>query len=164
MKNTDYIIVGDGYAAMFFAHRLIMEGKNFLMFSEGKKSASQISAGVINPVVLKKFTTFWKAQEQIHSLNKTLTEMEGYLGQNFLVNEPVHRIFHDENEKALWQIKSQTDELKPFLSNDFKIFSGVENPYGTGEVLQSARLDVAGFFSKMSDYLTENNHLTYMYH
>ncbi len=159
MKKTDYIIVGDGYAAMFFAHRLITAGKDFLLFSEGKKSASQISAGVINPVVLKKFTTFWKAQEQIDNLKTALTDMEAYLGKNFFVNEPVHRIFHDENEKALWQKKSQTVELKPFISNDFKTFNGVNNPFGTGEVLQSARLDVTNFFSKMFDYLSQKNHL-----
>ncbi|RZJ51329.1 MAG: FAD-binding oxidoreductase, partial [Chryseobacterium sp.] len=63
MQNVDYIIVGDGYAALFFAHQLTKNNKSFVIFSEGRKSASQISAGIVNPVVLKKFTTFWLAQE-----------------------------------------------------------------------------------------------------
>ena len=63
MKNVEYIIVGGGYAALFFAHQLIKNNKSFVLFSDGKKSASQVSAGIVNPMVLKKFTTFWLAQE-----------------------------------------------------------------------------------------------------
>nr|WP_238555528.1 hypothetical protein [Chryseobacterium sp. P1-3] len=72
------------------------------MYSEGKKSASQVSAGIINPIVLKKFTTFWKAQEQIDFLKETLDEIKLYTDKDFLINAPIHRIFHDENEQQLW--------------------------------------------------------------
>ena len=69
MKKVDYIVVGDGYAALFFAHQLLKENKSFIIFSEGKKSASQISAGMINPVVLKRFTSFWLATNYIFESN-----------------------------------------------------------------------------------------------
>mgnify|MGYP003615829603 CR=1 FL=1 len=61
MKKVDYIIVGDGYAALFFAHQLIKNNKSFYLFSEGKKGASFVSAGIINHAVLKRFITFWLA-------------------------------------------------------------------------------------------------------
>ena len=83
-KNVDYIIVGDGYAALFFAHQLIKNQKKFVLFSSGEKGASQVSAGIVNPLVLKKFTTFWLAEEQIKFLTKTLTEIETYTGENYL--------------------------------------------------------------------------------
>lgn len=102
MKNVEYIIVGDGYAGLFLAHQLIKNNKSFVIFSEGRKSASQVSAGIINPVVLKKFTTFWKAQEQIDFLKDSLNEIKSYTGENYLINAPIHRIFHDENEQNLW--------------------------------------------------------------
>ena len=78
MKNVDYIIVGDGYAAFFFAHQLIINKKSFVLFSADKKGASQVSAGIVNPLVLKKFTTFWLAAEQIDFLTKTISEIESY--------------------------------------------------------------------------------------
>ena len=87
MRDTEYIIVGDGYAALFFAHQLLKENKDFVIFSEGKKSASQISAGMINPVVLKRFTSFWLAKEQIDFLHKTLSEIQQYTGKNYLINK-----------------------------------------------------------------------------
>lgn len=159
MKSVDYIIVGDGYSALFFAHQLIKHRKRFVLFSESKKSASQVSAGIINPVVLKKFTTFWKAQEQIDFLRATLSEMEVYLKRNFLLDAPIHRIFHDGQERELWLKKSKNETLEPFLSQQFLKLSNIENPFKTGKVKQSARLDVRVFFDTMLQYLLDNHYL-----
>lgn len=159
MENVEYIVVGDGYAALFFAHQLIQNNRTFMLFSEGKKSASRVSAGIINPVVLKKFTTFWKAQEQIDFLKQTLSEIEQYTGSNYLIEENIHRIFHDEKEKELWLKKSVTPELKPFLSEEFTELSVLKNPFGTGRVKQSARLDVELFFTDFYKYLSDNGFL-----
>lgn len=150
MKNVDYIIVGDGYAALFFAHQLIKNNKSFYLFSEGKKGASIVSAGIINPAVLKRFTTFWLAQEQIDSLKKTLSEIETYTQKNYLIDKPILRVFHDEKEKELWLKKSQDVH---FLSNDFLELNSVKNPFSCGKVNQSARLDVRNFFHDLFNYL-----------
>ncbi|MEE6130063.1 FAD-dependent oxidoreductase [Chryseobacterium arthrosphaerae] len=159
MKNVEYIIVGDGYAGLFLAHQLIKNNKSFVIFSEGRKSASQVSAGIINPVVLKKFTTFWKAQEQIDFLKDSLNEIKSYTGENYLINAPIHRIFHDENEQNLWLKKSANEELSHFLDQNFDRLNGVKNDFLTGKVNQSARLDVNGFFAGLFDYFEKNDHL-----
>ncbi|UEQ76033.1 NAD(P)/FAD-dependent oxidoreductase [Chryseobacterium arthrosphaerae] len=159
MKNVEYIIVGDGYAGLFLAHQLIKNNKSFVIFSEGRKSASQVSAGIINPVVLKKFTTFWKAQEQIDFLKDSLNEIKSYTGENYLINAPIHRIFHDENEQNLWLKKSANEELSHFLDQNFNRLNGVKNDFLTGKVNKSARLDVNGFFTGLFNYFEKNDHL-----
>ncbi|WP_390451474.1 NAD(P)/FAD-dependent oxidoreductase [Chryseobacterium sp. Alg-005] len=159
MRNVDYIIVGDGYAALFFAHQLIKRHQSFVVFSEGRKSASQVSAGIINPVVLKKFTTFWKAQEQIDFLKNTLSEIESYTGKNYLINAPIHRIFHDENEQNLWLKKSDNEDLLAFLNKEFRHLDIVKNDFNTGKVDQSARLDVSGFFNDLFNYFESQSAL-----
>lgn len=151
-RKVDYIIVGDGYAALFFAHQLIKHGKTFVLFSSEHKGASQVSAGVVNPVVLKKFTTFWLAAEQIDFLHFTMDEIKNYTGENYLIDQSIHRIFHDVNEKELWLSKTDTDELRPFLSSKFEKVGMINNPFGTGEVVQSSRINVAGFFDGFFDY------------
>lgn len=159
MRKVDYIIVGDGYSGVFLAHQLIKNNKSFVMFSEGKKSASQVSAGIINPVVLKKFTTFWKAQEQIDFLKDSLKEIEEYTGKNYLIDAPIHRIFHDENEQKLWLKKSENSELVNFLDGNFDHIEGVKNDFNTGKVNQSARLDVSGFFTGLFSFLENGSQL-----
>ncbi|WP_185290848.1 FAD-binding oxidoreductase [Chryseobacterium lactis] len=159
MKNVDYIIVGDGYTGLFLAHQLIKNNKSFVIFSEGRKSASQVSAGIINPVVLKKFTTFWKAQEQIDFLKESLEEIKSYTGENYLINAPIHRIFHDENEQNLWLKKSTNEDLVQFLDQKFDRLNVVKNDFLTGKVNQSARLNVSGFFAGLFGFFEKNGHL-----
>lgn len=159
MRKTEYIIVGDGYAALFFAHQLLKNNKEFLIFSEGKKSASQISAGMINPVVLKRFTSFWLAKEQIDFLNQTLSEIKQYTGRNYLIKRPIQRIFHNEEEKELWKKKMKEESLKDFLHPVFEDLHIVQNPYGSGRVNHSARLDVSNFFEDILRYLHKNEYL-----
>ncbi len=153
--NIDYIIIGGGYAGLFFAHQLIKNNKTFILFTERDASASEVSAGMINPAVLKKFTTFWLAQEQIDFLHHTLLEVKSYTQKDYFINQHVHRIFHDKQERALWLNKANNDNLKPFLSTDTKSFKTVVNPFGVGEVLQSGRLDVKSFFNDIFAYLEE---------
>lgn len=159
MKDIEYLIVGDGYGAIFFAHQLLKNKKTFLLFSEGKKSASHISAGVVNPVVLKKFTTFDRAMEQIDSLHETLKEMEMYTGVNYFVDEPISRIFHDQNERELWEKKAQDPLLAPFLSSELGKLEGLLNPFGVGKVKHSGRIDVEAFFSDLKAMLKKNKAL-----
>lgn len=157
MENVDYIIVGDGYAGLFFAHQLVKNNKSFIIFSEGKKSASQVSAGIINPVVLKKFTTFWKAQEQIDFLKKSLEEIKSYTGKNYLIEAPIHRIFHNDQEQKLWMNKSENPELENFLDKNFDHLDVVKNDFNSGKVTQSARLDVNGFFNGLFGFFEKKS-------
>lgn len=82
MEKLDYIIVGDGYAAMFFAHQLLKSGKTFKLFSEGNRAASHISAGVCNPVVLKRYNKIWNDEAQMDYLPVIFDEIEEYLHKN----------------------------------------------------------------------------------
>lgn len=161
MKNVDYIIVGDGFAAYFFAHQLLKNDKTFILFSSNKAGASKVSAGIVNPLVLKKFTTFWLAAEQIEFLKNTLAEIEMYTGSNYLISENIHRIFHDNSEGELWISKTETPELKPFLNTEFKKLKHIQNPFATGKVNHSARVDVANFFQDFAKILDGKNALIF---
>lgn len=157
MKNIDYIIVGGGYAGLFFAHQLIKNKKSFVLFTDENKGASQVSAGIVNPVVLKRFTTFWLANEQIDFLEKTLDEIQVYTGRNYGIKQPVQRIFHDEGEQKLWRKKAENETLQPFLNTHFDYAEGVNNPFKTGIVNHSLRLAVSDFFEDFFGYLSKEN-------
>lgn len=159
MEQVDYIIVGAGYAGIFFAHQLIKEKKSFKIFYDGHISASQISAGVCNPVILKRFNTFWKSQEQIEYLKAIFKEIETYTSKNYLVDENVVRIFHNDSEKVQWIKNSQKEDLKSYLNPDFIKLDSVENPFEVGKVNQSCRINVSSFFTDILNYLEDNNYL-----
>lgn len=159
MKNIEYIIVGDGFAGLFFAHQLIKNNIPFVLFSKGEKSASQVSAGMVNPVVLKKFNTFDNSKNQIDTLKNTLSEIEKYTKKNTLIEDPIHRVFHDEREKETWLKKSENENLKPFLNPNFTTIEEINNPFGCGIVNQSFRVNVPLFFESFFNYLENNSFL-----
>lgn len=159
MVQVDYIIVGGGFAGLFFAHQLLKNNKSFVLFSNNRTSASHISAGVCNPVILKRFSTFWKSEEQMNFLQTFFSEVEDYTSKNYLINEPVARIFHNESEKTQWIKNSNKETLKPYLNNDFIKLESVENDFETGIVNQSCRLDVENFFNDFFYYLDEKGNL-----
>lgn len=159
MEQVDYIIVGAGYAGLFFAHQLIKENKSFKIFYDENISASQISAGVCNPVILKRFNTFWKSQEQINYLDVIFKEIETYTSKNYQIKENVVRVFHNDAEKLQWTKNAQKNDLKSYLNPSFIHLNSVENPFQSGKVEQSCRIDVTQFFSDMLNYLEVNHYL-----
>jgi len=159
MVQVDYIIVGGGFAALFFAHQLLKNNKTFVLYSNNRTSASHISAGVCNPVILKRFSTFWKSEEQMQFLESFFAEVKTYTSKNYLINEPVARIFHNESEKTQWIRNSNKETLKPYLNNTFTKLQSVENDFETGIVDKSCRLDVENFFNDFFNYLDKNENL-----
>jgi glycine/D-amino acid oxidase-like deaminating enzyme len=158
MKQVDYIVVGGGFAGLFFVHQLIKNKNSFLLISDRLHSASEVSGGVVNPIVLNKFTSFWLGKEQLSFLNITLSEMKIYLGKDYFEYSPVHRIIHNENEKQTWLKKSDLTEMSGFLSKEFLNFPTINNSFGVGVVKQSGRLAVHSFFSDFYTFL-QNSHL-----
>ncbi|WP_300670772.1 FAD-dependent oxidoreductase [Soonwooa sp.] len=155
--KLDYIIVGGGYAGLMFAHQLIKSNKSFLLISDGERSASEISAGVCNPVVLKRFTGVWNAKNEIEAVRSNFSEIETYLGRNFIIDENLVRVFHDDTERELWLRKSENEDLKDFLDTDFLKLKSVKNEYLSGKVHDSLRIDVKAFFKSFYAYLKDEN-------
>jgi len=92
-------------------------------------------------------------------LQTFFSEVETYTSKNYLINEPVARIFHDESEKTQWIKNSNKGSLKPYLNNDFIKFKSVENDFEAGIVDKSCRLDVENFFNDFFNFLNENDNL-----
>ena len=72
MKEIDYIVVGLGIAGITFCEELEKNNKTFIVYDTGDVASTKVSAGVINPVVLKRFTPVWNAKEHIKTSIKLI--------------------------------------------------------------------------------------------
>jgi len=59
----DTLIVGFGIAGLNYAEKLRQNKKEFRVIAPVNQSASKLSAGIINPTVLKRFNSVWKSDE-----------------------------------------------------------------------------------------------------
>jgi len=159
----DYIVVGLGLAGTSFCETLRKKGKSFLVINNRSQVASRVAGGIINPIILKRFTLSWRADEQLPIALKFYHEMEGFLNVKLLENRSVLRVFASVEEQNLWFEAADQPLLKPFL--DLELISNhnkeVNAPLKYGRVLQTWRLDTQKMLNAYEEWLYSDNKLQF---
>ncbi|MDO4880238.1 MAG: FAD-dependent oxidoreductase [Capnocytophaga sp.] len=139
----DYIIVGFGFAGISFTHLLEKNNKNFVVINDNPNPVTTTAAALFNPVILKRFTPVWKAEEQMELLNIFYTEIQEKLNIPILKKLAVFRKFTSLEEQNNWFSASDKPSLTPFLSTKIEkeINPYIETPFGLGEVMKTGRVD-----------------------
>ncbi len=153
----EYLIIGQGVAGSCFALKLLKEGKTFLVVDANQNKASSVAVGIYNPVVLKRFSLIWNAEEQLSLMHKYFSEFEELLDATFIEEIPTYRILKNEGEIKTWKKKSTMPKLIPFLSSEIQNAENQEinSPYGYAEVKQTGRIKMGKCISKFAEYLAE---------
>ena len=87
----DYIIVGSGLAGIAFAETALQNNKSILVFDNNSQQSSKVAGGLYNPVILKRFSEVWEAQEQITLLDSFYGKLEKKLDSKFDFKIPIYR-------------------------------------------------------------------------
>ena len=140
----DFIIVGAGLAGVSFANLLEKHQKTFCILSDRSQVASLIAGGVYNPVVLKRFTPIWKADEVTALCEPFYCEIEEKTGVSFHKQLPVYRKFASIEEQNNWFTASDSPVLSRYLSTrlELALSDWLPAPFGLGEVKHTGRVDV----------------------
>ena len=154
---TDYIIVGSGLAGIAFAEEALKHNKTILVFDNASQSSSTIAGGLYNPVILKRFSEVWQAQEQLLQMQEFYRNIEDKLNVNVDFKVPILRKFFSIEEQNNWFAAADKPALEPFLSTDIvkTKYGGIDSPYNYGQVLQSGYVDTALLLDKYRKYLLE---------
>lgn len=153
----DYLIVGAGLSGTCLAYRLEKAGKSFIMYDDGNQKASKVAGGLMNPVVLKRFTMAWNAADQLEKAVSLYREMEKDLGSSFLSPLEVYRRFSSIEEQNNWFEAADHPRLAPFLDTELKasVNKNLTSRFSFGRVKGTYRLDVKTLLEKYSDHLEE---------
>ncbi|RYJ52718.1 FAD-binding oxidoreductase [Flavobacterium petrolei] len=155
----DYLIVGSGLAGISFAEIALHNGRSIMVLDNNSQNSSKIAGGLYNPVILKRFSEVWKAQEQLTLMNEFYSLLESKLKCKVDFKRPILRKFFSVEEQNNWFAASDKIALTPFLSTELisKKYVGIDSPYGYGEVLQTGYVDTALLLNKYRLYLNVNN-------
>lgn len=151
----DYLIIGSGLAGISFAEVALQNDKTIYVFDNNSQNSSKIAGGLYNPVILKRFSEVWLAQEQLLLMNDFYSVLEEKLKCKVDFKKPILRKFFSVEEQNNWFAASDKMALAPFLSTDLihKKYQGIDSPYGYGEVLQTGYVDTALLLDKYKVYL-----------
>ncbi len=154
----DYLLVGSGLAGIAFAERALQNEKTIAVFENHSQNSSVIAGGLYNPVILKRFSEVWKSQEQIDLVNHFYAGLEAKLKQPFDFKIPIFRKLYSVEEQNNWFVASDRPNLAPFLSSKLNhtSYSGIESPFGYGEVMQSGYVDTAALLTAYHQYLKDH--------
>lgn len=155
MKKVDYIIVGLGIAGLAFCEQLWHHGKTFVVFDPGIAGATQVAGGVVNPVVLKRFTPVWNLNEFLPNAFPFYKGISDRLGVSFLQQVSIDRVFNNNQEQNDWLVASDSMKLRPFLSSEVQKNTNqyVKAPFGLGRVHQSFQIDTSLLLSEYRAWL-----------
>ena len=159
--DVDYIIVGCGLAGLNFCEVLKKHGKSFVVFDNHSQHSSSVAGGLYNPVILKRFTSVWKSDEQLQLALPVYKQLETELKIKLDYKTPVYRRFISIEEQNNWFAASDKPNLSKFISTQLVKNTNVfiDAPFDYGEVLHSGRIDTQLLIASYKDYLKTNNQL-----
>ncbi len=147
--HIDYIIVGFGLAGMAMAKQLEDKGHSFVVLDNASQVSSRVAAGVFNPVILKRFTPVWNADEQLNNLFPFYKAVSERLGKNYLAFFKTLKVFKSIEDQNNWFMASDNPLLEKYMNptilkepiNGVNYFEGFGEVKGTGRVLVKKVLD-----------------------
>lgn len=136
MIETDYIVVGLGIAGICLCEQLEKHNKRFVVFDSALQTATKISGGVLNPVILKRFTVAWMAKEQTANAVSFYNNLSSKLGVSVFKENEVLRILTNAQEQNDWAVASDKRDLSAFLSSEIIKNNNphIKAPFGFGKV------------------------------
>lgn len=155
------MIVGQGIAGTVLSWTLLQQGKKVLVVDSSEKpNSSEIALGIYNPVVFKRMTKSWKADELIPVAEALYTDLENALAIKALHKNGILKVFSSKDERTFWEKKMHNGEAMAFLdkTKEHSHYSSVIfDDLGSADVLSSGWLDTAKLLSAYRKFLMGNH-------
>ena len=115
----DFIIVGQGLAGTLLALELEKRGRKVLVVDDGwKTAASQVAAGVLNPVTGMRIVKTLGADDLVPAAKRVYAELALRFGKTFFRETPFYRFYTSEHERSVKAKREQDPDYAGWLSQD----------------------------------------------
>lgn len=152
-----HYILGQGLAGTCLAYRFLEENIPFRIFDNGfKTSSSIIAAGLWNPIVFRRITKSWMADELILELESFYPNIQSKLNATFYHPQSILRIHSSLHEQNEWFEKMDSTAFKPYLQ---KGETPNNSTFGSGVVNKTGSIDLAAFLNSSRNYFAEMGNL-----
>jgi len=155
----DYIVVGLGLAGIAFCEELEAAGKTFVVFEDNSQQSSTVAGGLYNPVILKRFTPVWNADEQLAVALPFYEALEKKLGIQFDEKLAVLRKFADVEEQNTWFEASDKPKLSRYIDTNLiaNTNASINASFALGKVKETGRIYTGKLIKAYREYLHDKN-------
>ncbi len=158
MKRYDYFILGQGIAGSLLAWKLLQNGKSVLVIDDVKgPGASQVAAGMFNPIVFKRLNFSWNAHSFLPIAKKLYEELEFSLAGKWWFEMPLARFFGDQFTADQFEREQHKAPMGDYLSMEpDEELDQIRSGFGYGIVKHAGYVDVSSMLVSIRKYLTEH--------
>lgn len=115
----DFVIVGQGLAGTLLGLELEKRGRKVLVVDDGwKTAASQVAAGVLNPVTGMRIVKTLGADDLVPAAKRVYAELGERFGETFFRETPFYRFYTSEHERNVKAKREADPDYAGWLSED----------------------------------------------
>ena len=115
--KVDFLMIGQGLAGSLLAFELIQQGFKVALIDNGLENASQIAAGLINPVTGMRFVKSEDVSFLLPSAKQYYQNLEHLFQQSFYIEKPMLRILKSDQEYQNAKKRLINLDYAPYLEN-----------------------------------------------
>jgi glycine/D-amino acid oxidase-like deaminating enzyme len=94
----DFLIIGQGLAGSLLAWELMQRGCKVVIVDNGEENASQVAAGLINPVTGMRFVKSADVDTLLPTAKHCYSQLTDFFQQAFYIEKPMLRLFRSDSE------------------------------------------------------------------
>ena len=161
MKQTDFIIVGQGLAGTLLHSFLEKKGHSSMVIDPGHHhAASLVAAGIINPVTGRYYTKSWKIDELIPAAQATYHQLEKELNISIFQHRNILRSLFHQKDANDWALRMADPAYQKYMltkvdPTDFLPWTQASFAYG--ELTHGAQVQLSVLVKAYRGKLLKNN-------
>ncbi len=156
-KHVDYLIIGQGLAGSLLSWELIKQGSSIYLLDNQQENASQIAAGLINPITGMRLVKSNKLDTLLPCAKLTYKELSQFFKQDFYIEKPMLRILRNEKEILKFQQRTQDRSYLDYLETELKsATASIRAPLGIIQQKQTGYLLTKQLLACLKRFLQEN--------
>lgn len=161
-KKVDYIIIGQGLAGSAVAIHLLNMGKRVVVFDAYfKNSASQIAAGLFNPITGKNKVKTWLADEMFSYLHEFYPMAEALTNRKFFFPQRIYHPFSSVREQNDWMARSSEPGIKDYIGEISTLprLNGIKDDFGGVMIEKGGYINTKNYLAGVRNLLLEKEAL-----
>jgi choline dehydrogenase-like flavoprotein len=155
--TIDFLIVGQGLAGSLLAWRLIQRGCKVVVVDNGLESASQVAAGLINPVTGMRFVKSAEVDSLLPVAKQCYVELADFFQQDFYIEKPMLRIFNNAKEQGNCQKRLNNPDYQAYLGDMHTAIPPLNSPFGAVTQQQTGYLLTRPLLACLKAFFIANN-------
>jgi glycine/D-amino acid oxidase-like deaminating enzyme len=153
--NIDFLIIGQGLAGSFLAWELIQRDCKVIIMDNGRENASQVAAGLINPITGMRFVKSTDVDTLLPAAKQCYLELAAVFQQTFYIEKPMLRLFRSEKELTHCLKRLDHSDYQDYLGSitpPEQLVKNIATPFGFLQQKQTGYLLTRPLLTCLKDF------------